>query len=78
MTTTTDRFELLAELRETADLLHESVHAFVRRHQETRLPEAAAVAAVEAVDTNGRLILGDLLAARGQVLAAIAHLTPQE
>lgn len=70
------RDALLAELWNVSDRLA-AVEAAVRRAHAYG-PDAALQTVEERLDRNGRPLLADMLAARGNVLAAIVNLTPEE
>lgn len=68
---------LAQSLREVVAGLEACERSFRQRHeyeQNARGLGELRIPAEEALDPNGRLILGDMLAARAQALAALANL----
>lgn len=61
---------IVEELRECADVLGRSIEQTKERLREQGIEPMLGQ------DTNGRHILGDMYAARGQVLAALAAVSP--
>lgn len=69
------RAELASELHDCADDLGRVIDATKARIEADRgKPWGVDCTPYEALDTNGRPVLGDLLAARANVLVALARL----